>query len=120
MTFHNGDYAGRGESEILKDENYLDSHFMRVAEYYGREANCFSRKYGAVLVCKDKYGILTIVSMGKNGPAIGVQHCNTRNPNNENECPRKLMGYNSGEGLDFCPAVHAEANAIIFAAREEN
>jgi len=104
------------ESNITQD--YWDSHFMRVATYYGRDANCFSRKIGAVIVKYDEYGIPYIVSYGRNGPPLGYPHCDTRNPNNEELCPRRLMGYKSGEGVQYCPAVHAEANAILFAARE--
>lgn len=105
------------DSEQLSPEHW-DSHFMRVAEYYGREANCFSRKLGAIVVKYDEFNIPSIVSLGRNGPPIGYPHCNTRNPNNEDVCPRRLMGFASGEGLEHCPASHAEANAIIFAARD--
>jgi len=97
---------------------HWDSHFMRVASFYGRDANCFSRKIGAVIVKKDEFGVPYIVSCGRNGPPIGYPHCDTRNPNSEPICPRQLMGYKSGDGTQHCPAVHAEANAILFAARE--
>ena len=33
-------------------------------------------------------------------------------------CPRKEAGYKSGEGLKYCVAAHAEANAIAQAARQ--
>ena len=33
------------------------------------------------------------------------------------ECPRKVMGFSSGEGTNFCPCSHAERNAIDIAAR---
>ena len=32
-------------------------------------------------------------------------------------CPRRKMGFESGEGLEWCPAAHAERNAIVIAAR---
>jgi dCMP deaminase len=32
-------------------------------------------------------------------------------------CPRKLIGFKSGEGLDLCIAGHAERNTLINAAR---
>ena len=32
-------------------------------------------------------------------------------------CPRKDMGYKSGEGLHFCVATHAEQNCVANAAR---
>jgi dCMP deaminase len=34
-----------------------------------------------------------------------------------NVCPRKLIGFRSGEGLDFCSAAHCETNAISLAAK---
>lgn len=34
------------------------------------------------------------------------------------ECPRKILGCESGEELHLCQAAHAEANALINAARE--
>lgn len=105
-----------GCKEITQE--HWDSHFMRIATYYGRDANCFSRHIGAIIVKYDIFGIPSVISCGRNGPPIGYPHCDTRNPNQEPVCPRKLAGYASGEGVIFCPAVHAEGNAIIFAARE--
>jgi dCMP deaminase len=35
----------------------------------------------------------------------------------KDRCPREICGFSSGEGLELCPAVHAEVNAIIQAAR---
>lgn len=31
-------------------------------------------------------------------------------------CPRKILGYPSGQRLDLCPCVHSESNAIVNAA----
>jgi len=33
------------------------------------------------------------------------------------ECPRKVMGFSSGEGMEWCTAQHAEENAVSNAAR---
>jgi deoxycytidylate deaminase len=33
-------------------------------------------------------------------------------------CPRKILGYKSGERLDLCSCVHAEANTIISATTD--
>jgi deoxycytidylate deaminase len=33
------------------------------------------------------------------------------------ECPRKILGYESGTHLELCPAQHAETNCIANAAR---
>lgn len=36
------------------------------------------------------------------------------------KCPRKLLGYGTGEGTGLCPCAHAERNAIAIAARLGN
>lgn len=35
----------------------------------------------------------------------------------DNFCPRRVLGYPSGQGLDICVAAHAERNALLQAAR---
>ena len=35
----------------------------------------------------------------------------------DNECPRKLLNYESGTHMELCPAQHAEENVISNAAR---
>lgn len=65
-----------------------------------------------------------IIASGYNGPASGVQHCDYRNDEGRYSlnyysdiCPRQRMGFKSGEGMDHCPAVHAEINTILQAAK---
>lgn len=89
-----------------------DKYFMEIASVTASNSKCFSRQVGAVIV-RDK----SIVSVGYNGPPRNVPSCDNRNPNEEKECPRKLNGFKSGEGLHMCIAGHAERNAIVNAAR---
>lgn len=111
-----------------------DLYFMRIAREVASNSKCLSRKIGSVLV-KDG----AIISTGYNGPARGVKHCNERSTafynkinsktvlviNGETEsedyiwdiCPRRALGYPSGEGLHLCQAGHSERNALIQAAR---
>ena len=89
-----------------------DNYFMSVAEMVAQQSKCLSRKVGAVAV-KDK----VIICTGYNGPARGIPHCWTRNEGNKMACPRKLLGYKSGEGLHLCLASHAEQSLIAQAAR---
>ena len=35
----------------------------------------------------------------------------------EGRCPRRILGFKSGEGLEWCVAGHAERNALINSAR---
>lgn len=104
-----------------------DEYFFKVCETVASNSKCLSRKIGAILV-KDK----TVLSMGYNGPPRNVMHCMDRNlydPVIVNEikkreildklekCPRKILGFKSGEGLEYCIAGHAERNTIVNAAR---
>jgi dCMP deaminase len=82
-----------------------DTYFHSICEAVSTKSPCHSRKIGAILV-RDN----SIISTGFNGPARGYPHC-------EPPCPRKKMGFKSGEGLVHCPAAHAETNCIANAAR---
>lgn len=97
-----------GSAEITWDE-----YFMLFAKIASAKSHCFSRKVGAAIV-KDRH----VLATGYNGPAKGVPHCDTRNPNREQECPRRLQGFQSGQGLHLCRAGHAEVNAIAAAAAQ--
>lgn len=113
---------------------------MELAKVWGSKSKCLSRKVGAILITPDG----TQVGAGYNGPPRGVPHCDSPERRDwilrflrdrlgwiENslkylyvktrwgsECPRRLCGFSSGEALHLCPAAHAEANALINAARE--
>lgn len=110
-----------------------DIFFLSLAKKVASESKCLSRKIGSVLV---KDGV--IISTGRNGPARNVTHCNNRSCEfyfnldksltkenqesykklwNNTICPRRNLGYKSGEGLCICNAVHSERNCILAAAR---
>jgi dCMP deaminase len=102
--------------------NRWDSYFYEIAIKIASNSQCLSIQRGAVLV-KDK----SIISTGYNGPARGIPRCDLRPiyqnnkmiylPDNNGKCPRHIMGYKSGQGLDICIAAHAEQNCIVNAAR---
>lgn len=96
-----------------------DLHFMKEAKLWMGMSKCLSRKIGAILV-KDNH----VIATGYNGAPRGIPHCDYRdddgnyvNHHVSDKCPRRRMGYKSGEGLQFCVAVHAELNPILQAAR---
>lgn len=107
-----------------------DEYFLRVCEAVASNSRCLSRKIGAVLV-RDS----SILATGYNGPPRGIPHCGedrlkydqnlrewtakTIDPIivNDHICPRRMLGYKSGEGLLWCIAAHAERNTICNAAR---
>ncbi|HTT69891.1 MAG TPA: dCMP deaminase family protein [Anaeromyxobacteraceae bacterium] len=75
-----------------------DEYFMNIARVVATRATCDRKHVGAVLV-RDK----TILSTGYNGSIRGLPHCNE-------------VGHMMEDG--HCVAtVHAEANAIIQAAK---
>lgn len=107
-----------------------DEYFYNVCRQVARNSKCLSRRIGAVLVW-DK----GIISTGYNGPPRGIPRCDKRwiidkefalkylpmvdDPNDlEGKCPRYPIGFKSGQGLEICPAGHAERNALINAARK--
>ena len=83
-----------------------DRYFMNIAYNVAERSNCIRRQIGAVAV-KDR----NIISTGYNGTPMGVKNCF------EGGCPRCASDIPSGQGSDTCLCVHAEQNAIAFAAR---
>jgi len=109
-----------------------DEYYLGLCIAAGSNSKCHSRQIGAILV-KDNI----VISTGYNGPARGIPECRVRlhrdhkmnklllETYTENEiaefydksiCPRKVLGFPSGEGLEWCNAVHAEKNCIVAAA----
>jgi len=114
-------------SVCRRDENFLDQ-----CKLVAKNSKCLSRQIGSILV-RDK----SIISTGYNGPPRDFPHCNERylidpelrkalkkinkdpdDPRYHNICPRYVLGYKSGQGLEWCVAAHSEKNAIVNAARE--
>lgn len=93
------------QTPTLNAPQSWDEYFLELAKLVASRSKCLSRKVGAVLV-RDRM----IISTGYNGPPRGAFHCPRPT------CPRRRNGYRSGEGIELCPAVHAEANAIVQAA----
>jgi dCMP deaminase len=89
------------DNRPLKDEYYLE-----IAKAVSRRSTCLRRKFGAIIVKND-----AVVSSGYNGTARGVINCL------EIGCLKNEVEAPHYSAYDFCPAVHAEENAIINAAR---
>ncbi|MDR1736853.1 MAG: cytidine deaminase [Oscillospiraceae bacterium] len=86
-----------------------ENYYLNIAEAVLERSTCIRRKYGAVIVKNDE-----IVSTGYNGAARGCGNCVDMN-----ECLREKLGVPPGERYELCRSVHAEANAIIAAPREQ-
>ena len=89
---------------IRKENYYLD-----IAETVICRATCLRRCYGAIIVKNDE-----IISTGYNGAPRGRCNCVDLG-----RCTREVMNIPRGERYELCRSVHAEANAIISAARRD-
>jgi dCMP deaminase len=119
----------------VRDQNKLrwDKWYFDICEKVSENSKCLSRKIGSILV-RDK----AIFSQGYNGPPRGIRTCDTRWEVDNNlvnafvekfgvkptesiikdRCPRYVLGFKSGQGLEWCVAGHGERNSLINAARE--
>ena len=88
---------------VSKHNYYLD-----IAQTVAERSTCLRRMYGAIIVKDD-----VIVSTGYNGAPRGRKNCSDMGT-----CMRDKLGIPRGERYEMCRSVHAEANAIIAAARE--
>ncbi len=84
-----------------------DRYFAGIAEAVSQKSHCLSHQFGAIAVRDGKF----IVATGYNGPPTGFPHCVG------DVCPRRVVGFQSGQGLEICPAAHAELNVLIEATR---
>ena len=91
-------------SRLDKENYYLD-----IAQTVLERSTCACEQYGAIIVRNDE-----IVSTGYNGAPRGRSNCIDLG-----YCIREKMGIPAGQRYEICRSVHAEANAIISAARSE-
>ena len=92
------------EQRISKENYYLN-----IAEPVLERATCLRRVFGAIIVKNDE-----IISTGYNGAPRGRRNCVDMG-----FCTREAMKVPRGERYELCRSVHAEANAIISAARRD-
>ncbi len=90
-------------ARVSKHNYYLD-----IAQTVAERSTCLRKMYGAIIVKDD-----VIVSTGYNGAPRGRKNCSDLQ-----FCMRDKLNIPRGERYELCRSVHAEANAIIAAARE--
>ena len=81
-----------------------DDYFLQIAATASTRATCVWRQNGAVIVQGRR-----IVATGYNGGPSGYPHCD------EGACPRADSPAPEGDDAS-CIAIHAEANALLFAS----
>lgn len=88
-----------------------DEWGLSLAKIVSSRADCSRRQVGAVVLDTEH----RVVSTGYNGSYPGGPSCLS------GDCPRALSGVEPGSSYDTgsgsCHAVHAEANAVLFADR---
>ncbi len=85
------------------------NYYLDIAQTVAKRCTCLRKQYGAVIVKDD-----SIVSTGYNGAPRGRKNCTDLN-----FCMRDKLNIPRGERYEMCRSIHAEANAIIAASREE-
>ena len=86
-----------------------ENYYLDIAETVLERSTCLRRCYGAIIVKNDE-----IVSTGYNGAPRGRKNCCELG-----YCAREALKIPSGQRYELCRSVHAEANAIISASRQE-
>lgn len=85
------------------------NYYLDIAETVLERGTCLRRNYGAILVKND-----SIISTGFTGAPRGRKNCSDMN-----FCIRESLKVPRGTRYEMCRSVHAEANAIIAASRED-
>jgi len=86
-----------------------ENYYLDIAQVVSERCTCMRRHYGAIIVKDD-----SIVSTGYVGAPRGRKNCCDLG-----FCAREKFAIPRGERYEMCRSVHAEANAIIAASREE-
>ena len=85
------------------------NYYLDLAETVSRRGTCLRRRYGAVIVKNDE-----VIATGYAGAPRGRANCTDLG-----YCIRDQLKVPRGERYELCRSVHAEANAIISASRDE-
>lgn len=92
------------EQRVDKTNYYLD-----IAQTVAKRGTCLRRKFGAIIVKNDG-----IIATGYNGAPRGRKNCC-----DTGDCTRERLNIPRGQRYELCRSVHAEANCIISASRNE-
>ena len=85
------------------------ARYLNIAAEVAKGSTCLRRAYGCIIVKEDE-----VIATGYNGAPRGEPNCC-----DVGTCWRAEHNIPHGERYEKCCAVHAEANAIISAARRD-
>jgi len=86
-----------------------ENYYLDIAETVLERGTCLRRNFGAIIVKNDQ-----IISSGYTGAPRGRKNCIDLKI-----CIRENLGIPRGERYELCRSVHAEANAIVHASRND-
>ncbi len=89
----------------MRSKKSFDEIYMELADTLAAKSHCVKIRVGAVITQDTR-----IVSLGYNGPPAGTHNCDEEWP--DEGCPRSAKG-----GCSL--ALHAEENAILYAAKNK-
>jgi len=84
-----------------------NEYYLELAQNVSKRSACRRRKFGAVLIRDD-----SVLSTGYNGSVRKAKNCGLDTP-----CLKDLKNEPHYTSYVHCPAVHAEVNAVLNAAR---
>ncbi len=85
------------------------NYYLDIAMTVSERCTCVRRNFGAIIVNNDQ-----IIATGYVGAPRGRKNCTDLG-----YCNRERLNIPKGERYELCRSVHAEANAIISAARND-
>lgn len=85
------------------------NYYLDIAHTVAERGTCLRRNFGSIIVKNDQ-----IISTGYVGAPRGRKNCCDLG-----YCTREQLNIPKGERYELCRSVHAEANAIIFASRND-
>ena len=91
------------------DRTSKENYYLDIAQTVAERSTCLRRSFGAIIVKND-----SIISTGYNGAPRGRKNCCDLG-----FCMRDKLNIPRGERYELCRSVHAEANAIIAASRDQ-
>lgn len=85
------------------------NYYLDIAQTVLERGTCLRRNFGAIIVKNDQ-----IISTGYSGAPRGRKNCSDLGI-----CTREKLNIPRGQRYELCRSVHAEANAIIAAPRND-
>ena len=85
------------------------NYYLDIAQTVAERGTCLRRNFGAIIVKNDE-----IIATGYTGAPRGRKNCSDLN-----FCMREKLAIPRGQRYELCRSVHAEANAIISASRDD-